>query len=714
MALKKQPTKKEVVETIKREYAKCLKDPMYFMKKYVKIQNPMKGTVNFELYPFQEDALQKMVDNRYTIILKARQMGISTLVAAYSLYLMTFFKDKNILVISINQETAKEIVTRVRYANSNLPYWLKQESQEDNRLSLRLKNGSQIKAASATANSGRSAALSLLIIDECVSGDSFIIVRNKKTNIENNIKIEDFYKIFIKDTFEVLTPSGWSSFENIQKTIKREYCCVKFTDNTEIKCSTSHKFKSVDGKYKYIVQFNVNDEIIGRNNNKTIKSIDIIDDEIELYDLINVEKNHEYYTNDLVSSNCAFIANSNEIWTSAQPALSTGGKAILLSTPNGVQNFFHRMWVNAEAHCNEFTPIKMPWYLHPDRDQSWRDRQTEQLGEKKAAQENDCDFQTTGDTALNSRIITKYENDKAMIHDPIEYRGPSRELWIWQYPMSGVQYILSADCSRGDGTDYSAFHFSNLKTMEQVAEYKGKMTTKEYGNLLVTIATEYNDAFLVVENNNVGWATVQQIIDRNYRNLYYGNNKLNVVDIEKSFTNNWDESDHRMVPGFTTTNVNRQLIINNMIILFQNYELVVHSNRLMNEFKTFIWKDGKPQAMKGHNDDLIMAYGIGLWVRNTALRMKMEQYNLNQKMLSCIKTSALRISDFTNNREYFNANNNTVESNNNLFDKYNAKSTWDMPLSPELAVQNGVIDQMNTVLGRNMQRDNIFDLKELL
>ena len=268
MALKKQPTKKEVVETIKREYAKCLKDPMYFMKKYVKIQNPMKGTVNFELYPFQEDALQKMVDNRYTIILKARQMGISTLVAAYSLYLMTFFKDKNILVISINQETAKEIVTRVRYANSNLPYWLKQESQEDNRLSLRLKNGSQIKAASATANSGRSAALSLLIIDECVSGDSFITVRNKNTNIENNIKIEDFYKIFIKDTFEVLTPSGWSSFENIQKTIKREYCYVKFADNTEIKCSTSHKFKSVDGKYKYIVQFNVNDEIIGRNNNK--------------------------------------------------------------------------------------------------------------------------------------------------------------------------------------------------------------------------------------------------------------------------------------------------------------------------------------------------------------------------------------------------------------------------------------------------------------
>lgn len=179
-----------------KEYEKCIKNPMYFFKKYVKIQNPVKGTVNFELYDFQEKALKDLVENRYTIILKARQMGISTLVAAYSLYLMTFFKDKNILVISITQETAKEIVTRVRFANDNLPSFLKKEPVEDNRLSLRLKNGSQIKAASANSSAGRSAALSFLIIDECVSGDSTITVRNKKTGEIENVKIEDFYNRF--------------------------------------------------------------------------------------------------------------------------------------------------------------------------------------------------------------------------------------------------------------------------------------------------------------------------------------------------------------------------------------------------------------------------------------------------------------------------------------------------------------------------------------
>ena len=158
-----QPNLKEI---IRAEYKKCIEDPIYFMKKYVKIQHPVRGTVSFELYPFQENTLRDFVDNSLNIVLKSRQMGISTLTAAYSLWLMTFHSDKNILCISITQETAKEIVTKVRFANDNLPAWLKVPCVEDNRLSLRLKNGSQIKAVSSAGTAGRSAALSLLIINK--------------------------------------------------------------------------------------------------------------------------------------------------------------------------------------------------------------------------------------------------------------------------------------------------------------------------------------------------------------------------------------------------------------------------------------------------------------------------------------------------------------------------------------------------------------------
>ena len=121
-------------------------------------------------------------------------MGISTLVGAYSLWLMTFFTDKNILCISISQETSKEIVTRVRFANDNLPSWLKVKCTEDNRLSLRLENGSQIKAVSSAGTAGRSAAVSLLIIDECLGSDSYIYMRNKKTNEIKKIPIRELYE----------------------------------------------------------------------------------------------------------------------------------------------------------------------------------------------------------------------------------------------------------------------------------------------------------------------------------------------------------------------------------------------------------------------------------------------------------------------------------------------------------------------------------------
>ena len=132
-------------EVIKKQYIKML-DPAYFMKKYCVVQHPMKGKVPFHLYEYQEKSLQTFEDHRFNIILKDRQLGLSTLTAGYSLWMMTFHSDKNILVIATKQDTAKNLVTKVRVMHANLPSWLKQKCTEDNKLSLRYINGSQIKA----------------------------------------------------------------------------------------------------------------------------------------------------------------------------------------------------------------------------------------------------------------------------------------------------------------------------------------------------------------------------------------------------------------------------------------------------------------------------------------------------------------------------------------------------------------------------------------
>ena len=112
--------KKTLKEIIRDEYKKCSQDPVHFMRKYCIIQHPTKGKMYFNLYPFQEDSLTKISENRYSVILKSRQLGISTLTAGYALWRMIFKEDFNVLVIATKQDVAKNLVTKVRVMHDNL------------------------------------------------------------------------------------------------------------------------------------------------------------------------------------------------------------------------------------------------------------------------------------------------------------------------------------------------------------------------------------------------------------------------------------------------------------------------------------------------------------------------------------------------------------------------------------------------------------------
>ncbi len=487
---------KSLKEIIKDEYKKCLQDPVHFMKKYCQIQHPQKGKIPFHLYSFQETALRALRDHDYNIILKSRQLGISTLSAGYALWLMTFFGDKNILVIATKQEVAKNLVLKVKVMYENLPSWLKLQATEDNKLSLRLSNGSQIKATSSSGDSGRSEALSLLIIDEA-----------------------------------------------------------------------------------------------------------------------------------------AFISNVEEIWISAQQTLATGGGAIILSTPNATGNFFHKTWVGAEEGRNRFNTIKLHWTVHPDRDQSWRDKQDELLGPKGAAQECDCDFISSGHTVIDGATLQWY--NQTTVQDPVEKRGIGNDLWIWEQPDYTKNYIVVADVARGDSADYSAFHVIDVESMTQVAEYKSQIPTKDYGNLLVNIATEYNDALLVIENANIGWAVLQVAIDRQYKNLYYSPKDNSISDVSQQLARYVDLKDtSQMVPGITTSSRTRPLYISKLDTYMRERAPVIRSRRLIEELFVFIWNGSRPEAQHGYNDDLVMAFSMALWIRDTALKLRQQGLDLHRKTLN--------------------------------------------------------------------------------
>jgi hypothetical protein len=199
--------------------------------------------------------------------------------------------------------------------------------------------------------------------------------------------------------------------------------------------------------------------------------------------------------------------------------------------------------------------------------------------------------------------------------------------------------LLAADVARGDGADYSAFHVIDVESFTQVAEYKGQVSTKDYGNMLVNVATEYNNALLVIENMNVGWGAIQQALDRKYANLFYSSADLKYVDVEHQMTNRIHSSEKKMTPGFTTTSVTRQLIISRLETYMREKAINVQSTRIVDELYTFIWNNGKAEAMRNYNDDLVMAFAIGLWVRDTALKLRQQSIDLTRNMLGSINRS---------------------------------------------------------------------------
>jgi len=123
----------------------------------------------------------------------------------------------------------------------------------------------------------------------------------------------------------------------------------------------------------------------------------------------------------LILDEAAFIPKINDIWTAAQQTLSTGGRCIALSTPNGATGWFHDIWVGAENKVNSFFPIYLHWTVHPERDQVWRDKQSLDLGPELAAQECDCSFITSGKSVVPGPIIQWYLDN--LKEEPIAREG---------------------------------------------------------------------------------------------------------------------------------------------------------------------------------------------------------------------------------------------------------------------------------------------------
>jgi hypothetical protein len=466
-----------------KEIVKCGKNPDYFFKNYLKIQHPVQGLIPFNTYKFQDECVEDFMQHRFNVVLKSRQLGMSTLVAAYAVWLGIFQREKNILIIATKLAVAQNFIIKVKTMLRSLPKWLLlPEIVANNKQMIQFSHGSQIKAIPTSEDAGRSEALSLLIVDEA-----------------------------------------------------------------------------------------------------------------------------------------AFVRNFDTIWTGIYPTISTGGRVIILSTPNGVGGQYHKLYTDAEAGLNEFNPIKLMWDVHPERGQAWFDEVTKNLSRRQIAQEYLCDFATSGETFLDQSSIDWLGS---IVEKPIDRQGDDRNVWIWKYPLSEHDYVMSADVSRGDSKDYSTFHIIDNETSEVVAEYKGKIRPDTFAEVINEFGLMYNKALVCPENNSYGYATILKLQELNYPRLYYRKRKTPMIGdyVPKSSAD---------TAGFNTNGKTRSTILAKLEEVIRNKQLIIRSSRFYEELKVFTWKTGRAEARRGFNDDLVMSLAIGAWLFDGA-----SDYSKNSKALN--------------------------------------------------------------------------------
>jgi hypothetical protein len=148
------------------EITKCIKDPVYFIKKYVKIVNVDEGLVPFNMWPFQEEMVKGFHANRFSIAKMPRQVGKTTTAAGYMLWCVLFTDDYKIAILANKGDLARDILGRIKYAFEYLPLWMQQGIVEWNKGNIVLENGSEISAYATSAAGVRGGSYNLVFLDE--------------------------------------------------------------------------------------------------------------------------------------------------------------------------------------------------------------------------------------------------------------------------------------------------------------------------------------------------------------------------------------------------------------------------------------------------------------------------------------------------------------------------------------------------------------------
>ncbi len=336
----------------------------------------------------------------------------------------------------------------------------------------------------------------------------------------------------------------------------------------------------------------------------------------------------------LIIDEAAFIPAMDKHWKALYPTISTGGSCIVVSTVNGVGNWYHTQYTQAEKKKNEFSIIDLDYQEHPDyNNDKWVKQTRANLGEKGWKQEVLRDFLGSGDTFIDPELIQELmvkveKTDISRILFP-DYQNAEEAndirfeeldqwergaLWIWNSPIEGRDYTLGVDTAEGVGEegDNSCFQIIDSATCEQVAEfYSNKISPNIFANVVLQVATMYNNALVVVENIGSGIAVLSKLRDELfYEHLFH--------DTVQPLPNH----QRNIKVGIKTTKINRPMFLDALQSRIIHRSIEVKSRRLVRELQTFIYNKNtkRAEAEPGAHDDAIMAMAFALYARDKTFR----------------------------------------------------------------------------------------------
>ena len=316
---------------------------------------------------------------------------------------------------------------------------------------------------------------------------------------------------------------------------------------------------------------------------------------------------------------------SEEFFSSVYPTISSGKttKVFIVSTPNGM-NMFYKLWTDAEEKQNDYSPISVHWSQVPDRDQAWKEKTIRNTSDRQFQQEFECSFLGSSNTLISTeKLLT------------LPYKTPvyaQNGLDVYQEPIVGHTYVMVCDVARGVGLDYSAFSVFDVSKQpyRQVAKYrKNDISPMLYPNIIFTTAQKYNEAFVLVEVNDIG----QQVADILYHDMEYENMMMvtmhgrNGQQIGGGFSKN-------VSMGIRTTKQVKRIGCATLKDLIERDNLLIEDFDTISELTTFIGKSTSFEADDGAHDDLVMCCVLFSWLVQQRYFRELTDQDIREKMFS--------------------------------------------------------------------------------